>query len=92
MPPWFDEILKQSPILAVTLAVAWVAYRYVTKQHDEHLQMMTRQHEAYLKALTKSYERHLASKDAEIGRLGVDKKALQLERDALMKKLIEVNR
>ena len=69
MPPWFDDVLRQSPILAAALLVAWVTFRYIAKQHEEHLKALRANYQEALRLLTDAYDKHLASKDGEINRL-----------------------
>ncbi len=76
MPPWFEEILKQSPILAVAVLICWYAFRQYKTVNDLRIAAAEASFLAHMKALEKAHANHLSSKDAEIARLQSDKDAL----------------
>jgi hypothetical protein len=92
MPSWLEDVLKQSPILAASLGVGWFAFRYIAKQHEDHLKALDAQRDEHLQSLVAAYDKHLPSKEMEAERLQTDKEALQKEKDSLLKMLREVQK
>jgi hypothetical protein len=92
MPTWFEDVLKQSPILGVTLLVIWIAFRHITKRDAEHERALSAARDEHLRSLREGFDRHLASLNAEIGRLQKDKEILQKEKDTLLKMLREAQK
>ena len=54
MPEWAEQVLQQSPTLAVFCLVVWYACGVLTKSHDKHLHSM---------------ESHIKNKSSEIKQL-----------------------
>ena len=75
LPNWAVEVLKQSPILAVALGVAWVAGKYITNLHAAHLKQIQERFDLHLSQLRESCDKHLTSKESEIKRLVAELKA-----------------
>ena len=87
LPPWLDEVLRQSPLLAATLAVAYYLYRHIAKQHDERLAAEKRFGDEKVALLSQSHDKVVESLLREIERLEKDKKELIADRDRLRKQV-----
>jgi type II secretory pathway component PulJ len=88
VPEWLIQVVVQFPIVAVIGFVAWYAYREVKRNNADSRAQERGAHADEITRLTAAYERHLASKEAEIARLG---KEFKDEIKKLVKVVTELN-
>ena len=87
VPLSWEDLMRQLPLLAVALIVAWYSFRHITQQHEDHLNDIRKQTEKTLEMLADASARIEAAKDAELKAVQATLETERAEKNRLMEVL-----